>query len=119
MCIQRLQKSTLETQADLRILEIKFRNEKDSSQVDYIKFSDEVESVFTKKGLVKAPTEEPERFEVYSNGWEADPSVNVLTEEENDILVKVMDRLHDKVKNRRIDALSYMEDYDFVQEGNQ
>ncbi|KAI8927203.1 hypothetical protein BC831DRAFT_187984 [Entophlyctis helioformis] len=105
------------TEADLRLLEHMFQSTQDPRFVNYVKFSDDVESVFTKKGLVKSPMSEPEPFNVYSNGWEADPSVNVLSPDERVILDKVLARLQQRVSERRIDVLSYMEDYDFVQEG--
>eukprot|EP00842_Homolaphlyctis_polyrhiza_P004257 jgi/Hompol1/4832/HPOL_001849-RA len=105
------------TEADLRALEIRFRSAQDPRYVNYVLFSDMVESVFTKKGLVKSPTVDPEQFNVYSNGWEADPSVNVLSPADETTLNAVLDRLHKKIRERRMDALSYMEDYDFVKEG--
>jgi Ca2+-binding EF-hand superfamily protein len=103
------------TESDLQILESKYAGP--SGTVRYVDFSDDVESVFTKKGLEKSPTENPEIFDVYSNGWETDAFINTLSPEDEPILRNVMKRLHDRVKQRRIDALSYMEDYDFVKEG--
>nr|KAJ3422717.1 hypothetical protein HK105_006776 [Polyrhizophydium stewartii] len=108
---------TTHYRADLQALEVKFQSENDPRFVNYVVFSDMVESVFTKKGLEKNPLAEPEQFNVYSNGWEADPSVNVLSPEEMAILNTVLARLDKKVRERRVDALSYMEDYDFVKEG--
>ncbi|OAJ39816.1 hypothetical protein BDEG_23631 [Batrachochytrium dendrobatidis JEL423] len=105
------------TEADLQALETQFKLPQDPKYVNYIMFSNAIESVFTKKGLEKNPTEKVDIFNVYSNGWEADPSVNVLSPEDNVILQSVLDRLAKKVNERRIDALSYMEDYDFVKEG--
>jgi hypothetical protein len=51
---------------DLEILSSNYAVE--GGNVDYVKFSDEVESVFTKKGLVNTPTDNPDVFDVYSNG---------------------------------------------------
>jgi hypothetical protein len=87
--------------------------------VSYLDFCDEVESVFTKKGLEKTPLETPQTFDVYSNGWETDAFLNELLPEDEKILKAVMKRLNSRVSERRIDALSYMEDYDFVKEGNE
>ena len=101
----------------MQILETKFADPKDSKQVNYIQFCDTVDSVFTKKGLEKAPTDEPGSFDVYFNGWEADPFEPEMTPEESVILKSVMERLHSRVNSRRIDALKYMEDYDCVKEG--
>jgi hypothetical protein len=103
-------------ETDLKLLENKYAGP--NGTVYYISFSDDVESVFTKKGLEKAPTENPEPFDVYSNGWETDTFINNLSPEDEPVLRNVMRRLNERVQQRRIDALSYMEDYDFVKEGN-
>lgn len=99
----------------MQLLEAKFSGP--HGTVRYVDFSDEVESVFTKKGLEKAPTQEPEKFDVYSNGWETDTFITNLSPEDQPILKNVMNRLQKRVQERRIDALTYMEDYDFVKEG--
>ena len=83
--------------------------------VDYIAFSDAIESVFTMKGLERSPQSEPGIFQGYENG--ADPTLNVLDENEEKIFQQTIKRLHAKVLERRIDPLSYLEDYDFVREG--
>jgi hypothetical protein len=49
-------------------LETKYEGPNDT--VRYVDFSDAVEEVFTKKGLVHNPTEKPENFDVYSNGYD-------------------------------------------------
>ncbi|KAJ3323799.1 hypothetical protein HDV06_001169 [Boothiomyces sp. JEL0866] len=103
------------TEGDLKILEEHYSD--GNGKVDYIKFSDEVESVFTKKGLERDPTNQPEVFDIYSNGWETDTDANILAAEDELVLKAVMKRLHDRAAQRRIDALAYMEDYDFVKEG--
>lgn len=105
------------TETDLCMLETKFAAKDQPTHVEYIKFSDLVENVFTKKGLEKTPTEVPAVFNVYSNGWEANPFELTLSKEEDLILRNVMRRLNARIVSRRVDALSYMEDYDFVKEG--
>ncbi|KAH6588639.1 hypothetical protein BASA50_010600 [Batrachochytrium salamandrivorans] len=105
------------TEADLQELEAKFKTPQDPRYINYKVFSDVVESVFTKKGLEKTPTEKVDDFNVYSNGWEADPSVNILTEKDSIVLEAVLDRLAQKVEERRIDVISYMKGYDFMKEG--
>jgi hypothetical protein len=67
--------------------------------------------------LETAPLEDPGVFNVYSNGWQADPVEPVLLPEEDLILRSVMRRLNARILTRRVDALAYMEDYDFVKEG--
>ncbi|KAJ3311004.1 hypothetical protein HDU76_003229 [Blyttiomyces sp. JEL0837] len=102
------------TEAELLTLESMFACD-GGKMVDYRAFSDAVESVFTIKGLEKAPLVEPPEFDGYENG--ADPALNVLDEKEEKILEKVVIRLREKVRQRRIDVLSYLEDFDFVREG--
>jgi hypothetical protein len=82
--------------------------------VNYVAFSDEIESVFTLKGLEKVPTMEPQQF-LYEKG--ADPALNVLTKDEEHILEGVLNRFREKVRQKRINVLSYLEDFDFVREG--
>lgn len=105
------------TESDLKLLETRFASKNQPDHVEYIKFSDAIESVFTRKGLEKNPLAEPDAFNVYSNGWEADPFEPLLTPEEDYILKSVMNRLNARIITRRLDALAFMEDYDFVKEG--
>ncbi|KAJ3075759.1 hypothetical protein HDU98_006997 [Podochytrium sp. JEL0797] len=100
------------TEPELETLETLFQNTYDPGMVNYVQFSDAVESVFTFKGLINAPTAEPVPFT-----GSIDPSLNALTESEQKILDGVVGRLREKVRQCRIDVLSYLEDYDFVQEG--
>ncbi|KAI8608640.1 hypothetical protein BC830DRAFT_1162449 [Chytriomyces sp. MP71] len=101
---------------ELETLETIFQNGFDHGMVNYVHFSDSVESVFTFKGLINAPTMEPIPFIGYENG-SVDPSLNRLTESEQKILEGTIARLREKVRERRIDILSYLEDFDFVKEG--
>jgi hypothetical protein len=87
----------------------------DSNMVNYVEFSDAVNSVFTVKDLERNPTIEPETFCGYENG--ADPTLNILTVEEEKILESAVTRLKEKVRQRRIDVLTYLEDFDFAHEG--
>ncbi|KAJ3202622.1 hypothetical protein HDU67_000392 [Dinochytrium kinnereticum] len=104
------------SEVELATLESLYQNPKDTNLVDYLRFSDDVESVFTSKGLEKEPTREPELFDGFLKG--ADPSLNKLAgAHEERILENVVGRLREKIRQRRIDILSYMEDYDFVKEG--
>jgi hypothetical protein len=100
---------------ELKLLAAKFAGPDDT--VRYVEFVDSVECVFTKKGLESSPTDVFDVFDVYSNGWETDSFINILDPADKPVLEKVMKRIQEKVKERRIEALSYMEDYDFVNEG--
>ncbi|KAI9346901.1 hypothetical protein BDR26DRAFT_916308 [Obelidium mucronatum] len=104
------------TESELETLEALYQNQFDHGMVNYVQFSDAVESVFTFKGLINAPTMEPTPFTGGENG-SIDPSLNALTESEKKILDGVVVRLCEKVRQRRIDVLSYLEDFDFVKEG--
>lgn len=105
------------TEFDLKLLESKFINKKEPNYVEYLKFSDTIDAVFTKKGMRDDPTAEPAQFEVYSNGWEADPFAPELSDLESTVLTNVMLRLNECVIARRVDFLKPLEDYDFVNEG--
>ena len=123
---------------DLQILETKY--EGPNATVRYVDFSDAVEDVFTKKGLEQNPTEAPEMFDVYSNGyvylltmsnhylsngisfqniirWETDTFINYLDPKDEEILKIVVKRMRSRINERQIDAMSFMEEYDFVKEG--
>ncbi|KAJ3031489.1 UNVERIFIED_CONTAM: hypothetical protein HDU68_003429 [Siphonaria sp. JEL0065] len=104
------------TEPELETLEALYQNNYDPGMVNYVQFSDAVESVFTFKGLINAPTMEPTPFTGGENG-SIDPSLSALTESEQKILDGVVVRLCEKVRQRRIDVLSYLEDFDFVKEG--
>jgi hypothetical protein len=97
----------------LRALERAFQTKQDPRFVDYVAFSDELESVFTIKGLEKNPTLTPHSF--VPN--EVDPSLNILSPKEQVVYEKVIDRMVDIVRQRRVDPLTYLEDYDFIKEG--
>ncbi|KAJ3210533.1 hypothetical protein HDU82_007937 [Entophlyctis luteolus] len=104
------------TENELQTLERLYQNPYDPGMVNYVQFSDAVETVFTVKGLVNAPTVEPSPFVGYENG-NVDPSLNLLTVSEQKILDGAIARLREKVRQKRIDVLSYLEDFDFVREG--
>ena len=70
----------------------RYLSSKDPSCVNYMQFSDEVESVFTTKNLERTPTAEVRQFVPRP---EVDPS-RLLPEEEQ-ILQKTMHRLAEKV----------------------
>lgn len=84
--------------------------------VDYVRFNDEVESVFTIKGLEKLPTTNPPEFKNYVHESGATP-LNAIVQTADTELVQVLSRLSEKIHQRRLDLLSYLEDFDFVNEG--
>jgi hypothetical protein len=94
-----------------------FQSSRNPEFVDYIAFSDEMESVFTKKGLERTPTSLPTEFTnyVYESGSRpfqlVDPSL------ESPVLNRVLSRLAESIRERRLDMHSYLANFDFVNEG--
>ncbi|KAJ3127798.1 hypothetical protein HK098_005797 [Nowakowskiella sp. JEL0407] len=125
------------TELELITLETLFLSPTDPRFVEYVRFSDTIESVFTMKGLEQAPTAEPVPFTDYcfENGdsldfetlnESKDQSLNLSVSQtkyqkkplnNEDILKSVLKRLSEKIRQRRIDVLIYLEDFDFVNEG--
>lgn len=81
--------------------------------VDYIRFCDDVESVFTVKGLEKNPLYEVKQFqpppEIENNRLASNAEIHLET---------VMHRLADRVRVRRIQIFPLFEDYDRVHNGS-
>ena len=103
----------LTIKAELSALEKTYQSREDARMVDYVAFSDEIESVFTIKGLEKNPTIELKEFVP----GEVDPTLNILSAKDQKVYQKILDRMVEKVRQRRIDPLTYLEDYDFIKEG--
>jgi len=104
------------TEAELNALERLFINEKDPRYVNYVAFSDTIESAFTKKGLEKNPLALPEVFSIIADGVNINAVITLDSQEES-IYFKSMDRMAEKIKQKRIEYLPYFEDFDFVREG--
>ena len=73
-------------------MNFRYQSAKDPSQVDYMRFSDEIESIFTRKNLEKTPTAEVVQF-VPPVGV----NMYVLSPEEEQTLQKTMHRLAERV----------------------
>lgn len=86
------------TQLSLRISDAntfaigRYQSSKDPSQVDYMRFSDEIESIFTRKDLEKTPTADVVQFVP-----PVDVDMCVLSPEEEQTLQKTMHRLAERV----------------------
>ncbi|CAI8054084.1 hypothetical protein GBAR_LOCUS29561 [Geodia barretti] len=100
-------------QEEVTALEKMYQSPKDPSQVEYMRFSDEIESVFTRKDLEKMPTAEVVQF-VPPVGV----NMYVLSPEEEQTLQKTMHRLAERVRVRRIQIFPLFEDYDRVHIGS-
>eukprot|EP00795_Rhopilema_esculentum_P008232 gene8232-14169_t len=81
--------------------------------VDYTQFCDDVESVFTVKGLEKNPLYDVKQFRP-----PPDSENNKLAENAENMLETVMHRLADRVRIRRIQIFPLFEDYDRVHNGS-
>ena len=64
--------------------------------MDYMRFSDEVESIFTRKDLEKTPTADVQQFVP-----PVEVNMNVLSPEEEQILQKTMHRLAEWIRGER------------------
>jgi Ca2+-binding EF-hand superfamily protein len=100
-------------QEEVTALEKMYQSPKDPTQVEYTRFSDEIESVFTRKDLEKTPTAEVVQF-VPPVGV----NMYVLSPEEEQTLQKTMHRLAERVRVRRIQIFPLFEDYDRVHIGS-
>ncbi|KAI9096987.1 hypothetical protein DFS34DRAFT_660037, partial [Phlyctochytrium arcticum] len=101
------------TQPDLDSLSILYALPSDPKMVDYVRFVNEIESVFTKKGLERCPTEVPDTFP----GPEHCCADLELTVDEEWTIRRAVDRLRRKINERRIALQGYLEDFDTVKEG--
>ena len=74
----------------------RYLSAKDPTYVDYMRFSDEVESIFTHKNLEKTPTAEVQQFVP-----PVEVDLNILSPEEEQILQKTMHRLAERVRREK------------------
>lgn len=77
----------------VRVHFCRYLSSKDPSYVDYMTFSDEVESIFTTKHLEKTPTAKVVQFKPNS-----EVDCNSLSPEEEQILQKTLHRLAERVR---------------------
>ncbi|KAJ3093013.1 hypothetical protein HK102_013287, partial [Quaeritorhiza haematococci] len=105
------------TENELSTLESLYQAQGEPNMVDYVKFNDEIERVFTEKELEKSPLKEPEGFTEFVRENGVEPFMNVLSPEETKVLGHVIARLSGIVRRHHIDILSYLEDYDYWKEG--
>ena len=80
--------------------------------MDYLKFSDEIESIFTVKGLEKLPTAKVVQFKVMPEWLKNNLSLPI-----QDVYNAAMDRLACFVKTRRMQLYPMFEDYDKCRNG--
>ncbi|CAI9726336.1 Hypothetical predicted protein [Octopus vulgaris] len=93
--------------SEITLLESRFESPSNPGSVDYRKFCDEIESVFTTANLDKSPLKEVEQYRPKQE-WET----NILKEEEESEFMKAMTRIAEKVRQVRLQLFPLMEDYD-------
>lgn len=99
-------------ESEIAMLEDKYQSGQDVDYIDYLRFCQEVESIFTKDNLEKTPLEEVEQFKP-DEGWK----VCELTEQEGELISKCLLRLAEKVYKNRMQLYPLFEDYDKVHNG--
>lgn len=99
-------------QSEASILEDRYQSKQDPEYVEYLKFCDEVESIFTTKELEKRPLEDVIQFKPPEE-WER----NKLPADQQSRFKSCMERLSEKVRKHRMQLFPLFEDYDRVHNG--
>ena len=86
------------TEAEYGLLEKEFEVPNDPTKMNYVQFNEDIEKIFTEKGLEKDPTKKVEEFKAPSI---LDPK-DVLNESEEEILHDCLSRIGTDVKFRRL-----------------
>jgi Ca2+-binding EF-hand superfamily protein len=98
------------TDKEYEILLQRYTSEHDPNLVDYVTFNEEMEGIFTKKGLEKAPTAKVDDFKPPSI---IDPD-DVLTDAEEKVLEECLVRIGTECKNRRLLLKPFFQDKDKI-----
>lgn len=98
------------TEKENEILLDRFRSPSDENLIDYVQFNNEVENIFTKKGLEKEPTTRLQEFKTPSL---IDPE-DVLTDDEEKILEDCLRRIGTETRNRRLLLKPFFQDKDKI-----
>ncbi|WAQ95285.1 hypothetical protein MAR_027975 [Mya arenaria] len=99
-------------ESEVSILEDRYESYQDPEYVEYLKFCDEVESIFTTKELEKRPLEDVVQFKPPEE-WE----LNKLPADQENRFTACMDRLSEKVRKHQMQLFPLFEDYDRVHNG--
>ncbi|GAB1608230.1 Hypothetical predicted protein [Argonauta hians] len=100
-------------ESEMAFLKTRFSSRNNPENVDYRKFCEEIESIFTVPNLEKFPQQEVEQYQP-KNEWET----NSLTQEEEAEFMDGMSRIAKKVREDRIQLFPLMEDYDKLNIGS-
>ncbi|KAL4239473.1 hypothetical protein ACF0H5_000288 [Mactra antiquata] len=99
-------------ESEVSILEDRYQSVQDIDYVDYLRFCDEVESIFTTKELEKRPLEDVIQFKPPEE-WER----NNLPADQQNRFRACMERLSEKVRKHQMQLFPLFEDYDRVHNG--
>ncbi|KAK3583614.1 hypothetical protein CHS0354_039437 [Potamilus streckersoni] len=99
-------------ESEVCLLEDRYQSAKDNDYVDYLKFCDEIESIFTTKELEKAPLQDVVQFKPPEE-W----TLNKLDEESRQKFTDCMKRIAEKVRKHQMQLFPLFEDYDRVHNG--
>ncbi|XP_060063466.1 uncharacterized protein LOC132543930 [Ylistrum balloti] len=99
-------------ESEASILEDRYQSIGDADHVDYVRFSDEMESIFTFKELEKAPLQNPVQFKPPQE-W----ALNKLEGENQVKWQACMNRIAEKVRKHQMQLFPLFEDYDRVHNG--
>lgn len=99
-------------ESEVSILEDRYQSLQDIDYVNYLKFCDEVESIFTTKELEKRPLEDVTQFKPPEE-WER----NKLPADQQNRFESCMERLSEKVRKHQMQLFPLFEDYDRVHNG--
>lgn len=100
-------------ESEIKILADAFRSYGQPRFVDYLRFQDEIESIFTEKGLEKNPLAQPVQFTPPVE-WQQ----NELSEEAEIVFKMAMERVAEHVRKTRTQLFPLFEDYDRVHNGS-
>lgn len=110
--VLRAQKIEL-TEKEYSILIERFKVPDDDKLINYVTFEEEIDRIFTKKGLEKEPTTKPSEFKPTNI---IDPD-DVLTDAEEKVLEDCLIRLGTETKNRRLLLKPFFQDKDKIRCG--
>ncbi|GFR65921.1 hypothetical protein ElyMa_001958300 [Elysia marginata] len=99
-------------ESEVAMLEDKYQSGCDPDFVEYLRFCQEIESIFTKDHLEKSPLEEVEQFKP-DEEW----TVTELSADEEEKLNCCLLRIAEKVRKHQMQLFPLFEDYDRVHNG--
>lgn len=99
-------------ESEMAILEDKYQSAADPDYVDYRRFCDEIESIFTTKHLEKTPLEQVDQFKP-PDEWE----LNALQPDQAEKFMRCMTKIKEKVRKHQMQLFPLFEDFDRVHNG--